>query len=146
MHLHSRSPCSEKHSHLESTVGDGFKFLACCMYTGRSVHWLILALVVPAELQTHPMLGKQSQQTEGYCTWSPEEAHACHRFSSHLSFFIFFGAIWRTSIALAFRLGGPATAVEILHQGVEKASCCKILPREASGRAEQGGWCIWRGT
>lgn len=61
-------------------------------------------------------------------------------------FLLFFGASWRTSIALAFRPGGPATAVGILHKGAEKASCCKILPREASCRAERGGWCVWGGT
>lgn len=90
MHLHSRSRCSEKHSHLDSTVRDGLKFLACCMDTGRSVP----IPVVPADLQTHPMLEEQSQHREGYCRWSPEQAHACHRFLSHLGFFLlFFGAV-----------------------------------------------------
>lgn len=37
MHLRSRSCCLEQHGLL-----DRFKFLVCCVYTGRSVHWLVL--------------------------------------------------------------------------------------------------------
>lgn len=116
-------------------MGEGFKFLARCVYAGSPVGssstrlFLRIYRLIPC---WRSRVGTEKSTARGHLKKPMCATASC----------FFFEDIWRTGISPAFRLEGQAAAVEI----AEKATCCKLVLRKDSCGAELGGWYVWGGT